>query len=234
MKDVILCLNGLFGIIVSVYANMDIGKPKRLRSLTFLGYMERFFHLTHISLGLATLTFAAGFFARTHGTQKTRFTSLYSHLLALTITAECFVCLLFWALWMIDAKNVVMVENYVGEDCISLFFNLCMHGIPCIFLLVEFFLSDFTSSTVHYLILFVFFILYLVVMWVFRKRTGIWPYEIVNKYKFPYNMVFFLYCFLMICVIYAILSYVHKSFNYRELGRAPEVEEWMEGKRKVD
>ncbi|KAI5181274.1 hypothetical protein NEOKW01_1493 [Nematocida sp. AWRm80] len=215
MKETLRIVNSVLGILVTMYANLDIGKPLRLRSVGLVGFVKRFYHLTHIGLLLSTITFMMAVVVRkiekspVKGRNSILMISIYNHLLALVITAECFIPVLFWILWHIDESTVVRKQDYVGEDTISLFFNLCMHGIPSVFLLVEFMLFDFKTSRKHYLSLAVFFLVYLGIMGLFYYETGGWPYNIINTFGVPVKIAFFAGCFMILCVIYEILAYIH-------------------------
>lgn len=208
--------NGLAGLLVSLYANTDIGKPVRLRSTTLKGFMIRFYHLTHIGLVLSATTLLCGLAIR-EGKKKGKewilFNSVYRHLLAVTITTECFIPIVFWVLWIINKESVVTKEYYVGEESISFFFNLCMHGIPSFFLLVEFFLSDFVPSSSHYLEILLFFSFYIGIMHLFYLHTGGWPYQIIATFIGWYRLIFYGYCLFLLFIIYAILAYAHKRVN---------------------
>lgn len=215
MKKTLYNTNSLCGFALSIYANLDFGRPIRLRSKSILEYMHRFYHLTHIGLLFTSLTFAIGVVLRNR--KYTNRNNLYSStihwiyidMLAITVTTECFIPLMFWILWQIDKSSVVTTSSYVGKDSISMFFNLCMHGFPTVFLLVEFFFSEFLARNGHYFLLFFFFVVYLGVMLVFNRKTGTWPYRIIEVLTGKYRLMFFAGCFGMLCVLYFLLSHVH-------------------------
>ncbi|KAI5191856.1 hypothetical protein NEMIN01_1711 [Nematocida minor] len=215
MKNILYGTNSLFGLVVSIYGNLDFGRPLRLRSKGFIEFFERFYHLTHIGLLLTSISFLMGMLYRRQKRydENSRISKtlkvLYMDILAITVTAECFIPLIFWVLWHIDESSVVTKSSYVGEDTISLFFNLCMHGLPTIFLLVEFFTFEFLGRRGHYLFLFLFFMLYIGVMYLFNIKTGEWPYGIVGTLAGPYRITFFAACFAVLCALYYLLSCFH-------------------------
>lgn len=220
MKNALYNANSLVGLVISIYANLDFGKPIRLRSKSPTEFMGRFYHLTHIGLVLSAATFIIGL---VHRRRKGRsldasfesvIARIYIDILAITVTAECFIPLVFWVLWKIDKGSVVTTSSYVGEDAISMFFNLCMHGFPTIFLLVEFFFSEFLADNSHYILLFFVFTAYLGIMLLFNRQTGRWPYRIIEFMTGRYRLVFFAGCFALLCTLYFILSYIH-SFMWR-------------------
>lgn len=216
MKTKLRLANSIAGVFVSVYANSDLGKPLRLRSASFGEFFVRFYHLTHIGLLLTTLTFACTLLLRQLEKSEPRWIHInefYIHLLVLTSSAECFIPLTFWVLWAIDKENVVRKEDYVGEDSISFFFNFCMHGMPSLFLLVEFFLSEFKYHHRHYLMLFIFFLFYLGIMGLFYLNTGIWPYKIMANLGPLLKVLFLIQCFIVLCAIYTLLSATHVRIN---------------------
>lgn len=220
MRKKVQATNGLAGFLVSVYANTDIGKPAWMRSRTIKNFLVRFYYLTHIGLLLSAVTLLAGLAVREgekRGKDMVILSVIYKHLLTITITTECFVPIVFWVLWVIDKKTVVLESNYTGKESISFFFNLCMHGIPSLFLLVEFFLSDFVPSSTHYIELVIFFGFYIGIMHLFYMNTGGWPYQIVALFIGWYRYIFFAYCLIMLCVIYTVLSYMHTRLNKRRL-----------------
>lgn len=230
MKNRIYNTNSFFGLLVSLYGNSDLGRPVRLRAKSLVSFLGRFYHLTHIGLLLSALTFSLGIICRnlriTARNKKSTavLQVIYIDLLALTLTVECFIPLIFWVLWWIDTSTVVTPSSYVGEDTISLFFNLCMHGFPTAFLLVEFFGAEFLGRHLHYKILFVFFLLYVGVMYIFYGRTGSWPYGIVEVFTGVKRIVFFVVCFFFICVLYYVLTHMHyfvsqRAFLKRDKGK---------------
>ncbi|KAI5190348.1 hypothetical protein NECID01_0940 [Nematocida sp. AWRm77] len=218
MKTKVRIANSIAGGCVSIYGNLDYGKPARLRSLSIKEYVFRFYHLTHIGLLLTTATFFCALVLWSMEKKTSRWSSLHSFyipLLALTSTAECFIPLSFWVLWCMNKDNVVNSHDYVGEDSISFFFNLCMHGLPSVFLLVEFFLSEFRHHKGHYFLLFSFFVLYMGIMGLFYRNTGLWPYRIISKLGVVWRILFFAHCFLILCVIYTALSATHRRLYQR-------------------
>lgn len=141
------------------------------------------------------------------------FETAYIHLLSLTVTVECFILIVFWVLWHADKQFVVKKENFEGDDSVSFFMNICMHGLPTFFMLVEFFLSEFQGSLWNYYLLSAFFLLYILVMFFFYSETGMWPYPILNLLSAQYRTVFLAYCLGMILVLYALLAFFHKRIT---------------------
>lgn len=215
MKNILYNTNSVFGLALSIYGNLDFGKPIRLRSKSIQEYLGRFYNLTHIGLLLSTFTFIIGLFYRNRAAYALDswtvdiIHEVYINMLAITVTAECFIPIIFWFLWKIDKGFVVTTSSFVGEDTISLFFNLCMHGFPTFFLLVEFFCSEFLAKNSHYVLLFFFFSMYLGIMLIFNTKTGFWPYDIINILTGWYRVVFFSGCFVFLCFLYFLLSYMH-------------------------
>ncbi|KAI5173151.1 hypothetical protein NEFER03_2120 [Nematocida sp. LUAm3] len=228
-------LNNLLGGAISIYGNLDIGKPLRMRSKSFKEFILRFYHLTHIGLVMSLITFLYGLIISHRKRNKAItwpiFEALYIDLLALTITTELFIPIIFWTLWVVDAGNVVETENYFGEDSISLFFNMCMHGIPSIFLLIEFFLSDFIPSRAHYLELLVFFLFYIGIMQLFYNSTGSWPYKIIEKFTGLSRWIFFGNCLLMLFFLYWILSSTYSRITRVSTVLEDDVEERKQTKK---
>ncbi|KAI5148475.1 hypothetical protein NEAUS04_1107 [Nematocida ausubeli] len=201
--------NLLLGIITSVYGNLDIGKPYRLRSLNLFEFLSRFYHLTHVGLLLTTVTLCMGLVHKSNscpGQSSPRGSfllyNIYLYMLALTIAVETFIPVTFWVLWHIDKSLVVNTASYVGNDSISFFFNLCMHGLPTIFLLVEFFCIEFFNTPGHYALIFGFFIGYLLTMYLCYVVNGYWPYGVVTMVSGVNRIGFFAVCFLSICFMY--------------------------------
>ncbi|OAG29315.1 hypothetical protein NEDG_01388 [Nematocida displodere] len=222
MKKSLRTLNSLLGGAVSIYASLDLGKPPKLRSTSFLDFARRFYHLTHIGLLMSLVTFGLGLLSSAiEGRGRSQrggrvLKEIYLHMLAITVATESFIPIVFWVLWAIDKGNVVDVENYVGQDSVSFFFNLCMHGIPTLFLLVEFFISDFQKSNRHYFLLFVFFSIYMMIMFEFNRTTGEWPYLIISKFQKYHRAAFLFGCFLFLCFLYGFLAFIHQHISRAE------------------
>ncbi|KAI5185072.1 hypothetical protein NEHOM01_0577 [Nematocida homosporus] len=230
MRDRFRTLNGLMGCLVSLYANSDLGRPLRLRSKSTFEFLQRFCHLTHLGLGLSLVTFGLGLVLRClkrNGKEVGVWESFYRDLLAITVTVESFIPLIFWILWSIDAGSVVTRDNYIGEDTISMFFNLCMHGIPSVFLLVEFFLGEFVPARSHYLELGCFFLIYLGIMQGVYWATGRWPYQVVGYFTGWWRVFFFANCLVTLIGIYWMLTRMHArvwrpaSRKYRRPAKRP-------------
>ncbi|KAH9386574.1 uncharacterized protein NEMAJ01_1470 [Nematocida major] len=216
MKNRIHNTNSLFGSLLSLYGNLDYGKPRRLRAKSIKQFFGRFYHLTHIGLLLTTVTLLIGLLRRNMkpSSRNSRvyafMRSAHIDLLALTVTVECFIPAIFWGLWWIDESTVVVKSSYVGEDTISLFFNLCMHGFPTVFLLVEFFEGVFLSRRVHYIIISGFFAFYIAVMVLFYNKTGTWPYGVIEGFSPLGKVAFFGFCFACVCFVYKCLVSAHE------------------------
>ncbi|KAI5168666.1 hypothetical protein NEIRO03_2604 [Nematocida sp. AWRm78] len=205
------------GIITSLYGNLDIGKPYRLRSPDLFSFLNRFYHLTHIGLILTAITLGMCILYRdrcTSNTQKEQVDNfmykLYPHIFALTITVELFIPISFWVMWHMDKSLVVNPSSYVGEDSISLFFNLCMHGFPTVFLLVEFFYIELLNTMASYGLLFLFFIGYIILMHICYELNGYWPYGVIKTLTGTYRILFFCVCYISICTVYYILTVINK------------------------
>lgn len=141
------------------------------------------------------------------------FETAYIHLLSLTVTVECFILIVFWALWYADKQFVVKKENFEGDDAVSFFMNISMHGLPTFFMLVEFFLSEFQGSLWNYYLLSAFFLMYVLVMCFFYSETGRWPYPILNLLSARYRTAFLAYCLGMVLFLYALLAFFHRRVS---------------------
>ncbi|OAG29314.1 hypothetical protein NEDG_01387 [Nematocida displodere] len=138
-----LCL----GVVLCIYGNMD-PDASSFFGVSFTSFsFRRFWYITNLTLGFSTLALSlrvcldlwSAWGGGGSHPEKEKLEEMHSCLVSVMMVAETIISVIFWPLFFHNPELFFAAARVTGPRAIGIFPNICMHGLPVLFLGVDYF-----------------------------------------------------------------------------------------------
>ncbi len=182
-------------------------------------YPPSYFYLTSNCAYLAILTGTLYFLKYLTNNKKYKNTNIiinkfYTSFLQYSLSLNTTMVLIFWPLYFIDQKFVKEEISLIKECNTPLFTELSKHLFPFVFLILGFTEVSFSRRIIDRLFIYSFGVYYFILICVFKKMYGYYPYGILRNLS-KLQVTIFTLC---VTIIVDIIHYYFYKLN-RKLKR---------------